>query len=67
MKDANRSTNLDAPVPSDQPPVEVPPTGKKPQDARDDPAQQERNREEMGVTPDHKTGKMKEEKRGTFP
>ncbi len=67
MKDANRSTNLDKPVPPEKPPVDVPPTGKKPHDARDDPAQQERNREEMGVTPEHKTEDMKEKGRGTFP
>ncbi|HZP88285.1 MAG TPA: hypothetical protein VFB54_15850 [Burkholderiales bacterium] len=42
-------------------------TGKRPGDARDEPEQQERNREEMGVNRDHKTQDMERRKRGTFP
>jgi hypothetical protein len=49
----------------DTPPSDV--TGTHPDDARDDPAQQQRNREDMGVAEDHLTEKMKEQKRGTFP
>lgn len=45
----------------------VPQTGKRPGDARGDPEQQKRNREEMNVGEDHRTEKMREEKRGTFP
>lgn len=41
--------------------------GKRTEDARSDPAQQEKNREEMGVTPEHKTQDMERGKRGTFP
>lgn len=41
--------------------------GKRPEDARSEPAQQEKNREDMGVNPDHKTQDMERGKRGTFP
>jgi hypothetical protein len=67
MKDAGRSTRIDKPAPDDQPPVSVPQTGPRPEDARHDPAQQERNREDMGVTDTHKTEEMEEKRRGTFP
>lgn len=49
----------------DTPPSDV--TGKKPQDARDDPDQQKRNRDEMGVTDSHRTEEMEKSQRGTFP
>jgi len=50
-------------------PVSTPQTGKKPGDARGDPQQQKRNREQMndGVGDDHRSEKMREEKRGSFP
>lgn len=41
-----------------------PPAGK---DARDNPKEQQENRERMNVAQDHKTEKMRKEKRGTFP
>ena len=37
------------------------------EDARDNPKQQQKNRERMDVGPDHKTKKMRKENRGTFP
>lgn len=40
---------------------------KRPEDARDKPSQQERNRKDMGVAPDHRTQDMEKGKRGTFP
>lgn len=36
-------------------------------DARANPKEQRQNREKMGVNEQHKTGKMEEEHRGTFP
>jgi hypothetical protein len=42
-------------------------TGKKPEDARGEPEQQERNREDMGVDENHRTEDMNRSKRGTFP
>jgi hypothetical protein len=69
MPDANRSTQIDKDDAPQDAPVAVPPTGKKPGDARDDPQAQQRNREQMndGVGDDHRTEKMREEKRGTYP
>jgi hypothetical protein len=69
MADANRSTHIDRDdAPKDAPPG-TPQTGKKPGDARGDPQQQKRNREQMneGVGDDHRTETMREQKRGTFP
>lgn len=43
------------------------PSAKKPGDARDEGAQLEQNREELGVAEDHRTEAMKKGKRGTFP
>jgi len=42
-------------------------TGKHDEDAREDPGQQQRNREELGVGEDHKTEDMQKGGRGTFP
>jgi hypothetical protein len=69
MPDADRSTQIDQDDSREGAPGAKPQTGKKPGDARGDPAQQKRNREQMndGVTDDHVTDKMREEKRGTFP
>jgi hypothetical protein len=69
MPDANRSTQIDKDDSPKDAPVATPQTGKKPGDARGDPGQQKRNREQMndGVSDDHLTDKMREEKRGTFP
>jgi hypothetical protein len=69
MPDANRSTQIDRDDTGKDAPVQSPQTGKKPGDARGDPLQQKRNREQMndGVGDDHRTEKMREEKRGTFP
>jgi hypothetical protein len=69
MADANRSTQPDKGDSPKDAPVSVPQTRKKPGDARGDPQQQKRNREQMndGVADDHRTEKMREEKRGTFP
>jgi hypothetical protein len=69
MPHANRGTQIDKNDAQKDSPVSLPQTGKKPGDARDDPEQQKRNREQMndGVSDDHRTEKMREEKRGTFP
>jgi hypothetical protein len=69
MPDADRSTQIDQDDSPKDAPVSTPQTGRKPGDARGDPAQQKRNREQMndGVRDDHLTEKMREEKRGTFP
>jgi hypothetical protein len=67
MKDADSRTRIDKPVPSDQPPVATPQTGRRPEDARDDHARQQRNRKDMGVREDHKTEDMEDKGRGTFP
>ena len=37
------------------------------EDARGNPEEQQENRERMRVTEEHKTEKMKKEKRGTYP
>jgi hypothetical protein len=69
MPDANRSTQIDRDEGLKDAPVSTPQTGRKPGDARGDPQQQKRNREQMndGVEDDHRTDKMHEEKRGTYP
>jgi hypothetical protein len=69
MPDANRSTQIDRDEGPKDAKVSTPQTGKKPGDARGDPQQQKRNREQMndGVEDDHRTDKMHEEKRGTYP
>ncbi|SFE92401.1 hypothetical protein [Nitrosomonas sp. Nm166] len=68
MVNANHSTQIDKDDNSkDSSTTVVPQTGKRPGDARGDPQQQKRNREEMNVGEDHRTEKMREEKRGTFP
>jgi len=48
-------------------PVEAPQTGENPRDAREEPARQKQNQEELGVDEDHKTEDMKDTGRGTFP
>ena len=69
MPDADRSTQIHRDEGPKDAPVSTPQTGKKPGDARGDPQQQKRNREQMndGVEDDHRTDKMHEEKRGTYP
>ncbi len=42
-------------------------TGKHADDAREDPSRQQKNREELGVSEDHRTQDMKKGRRGTFP
>lgn len=69
MPNANHGTQIDKDQEGRDAPVSSPQTGKNPDDARGDPQQQKRNREQMndGVADDHRTDKMREEKRGTFP
>ncbi|SFM16734.1 hypothetical protein [Nitrosomonas communis] len=61
------NANSDKKNNSSNPSVDTPQTGKKPGDARGDPEQQKRNREDLKVGEDHRTDKMREDKRGTFP
>jgi hypothetical protein len=67
MPNADDDTTMDKEEHSKDPSVAVPQTGKKPGDARGDPAQQKRNREELNVGEDHRTDKMHEDNRDTFP
>ena len=69
MADANRSTQIEGDDNPKDAPVSTPQTGRKPGDARGDSEQQKLNREQMndGVGDDHRTEKMREEKRGTYP
>lgn len=59
MPNANDDTKLNIKDDSKNPSVTVPQTGKKPGDARGDPEQQKRNREDLNVGEDHRTDKMR--------
>jgi hypothetical protein len=68
MTRAEHSTKLTGDSPRDVGGApQQPQTGKKPEDARGDPQQQAENQRDLGVDESHKTDKMKEEHRGTFP
>jgi hypothetical protein len=67
LPNANGETKIDKEDPSKNPSVDTPQTGKKPGDARGDPEQQKRNREDLKVGEDHRTEKMRKGNRGTFP
>ena len=43
------------------------PTGKREGDARDEKSELKKNRKDLGVGEDHKTGDMDKRHRGTFP
>ena len=66
-RNANHSTQIDKDDSPKDETVAVPQTGKRPEDARGDPEQQQRNREQLNVGEDHLTEEMRENKRGTFP
>ena len=67
MKNAKGGKKLKDGMQRSQSEVPAAQTGKSDQDARDDPRRQRRNREQMGVTEDHRTEDMAKKNRGTFP
>lgn len=67
MPNANDDTKLDIKDDSNNSSVTVPQTGKKPGDARGNPEQQKHNRDDLNVGEDHRTDKMREDNRNTFP
>jgi hypothetical protein len=70
MKRSNHGTQLDESIKHKQAPEPIsqnPPTGKRPNDAREDEEQLAQNQDELGVGDDHLTEDMEKGGRGTFP
>jgi hypothetical protein len=67
MKRSEHGTTLDTDPKHRKPAQPARATGTNPHDAREDRAQLEENRRELGVDETHRTGKMKQRRRGTYP
>ena len=67
MKRSDHGTTLDTDPKHRKPAQPAPVTGKNPHDARDDAKQLDENQRDLGVDEEHRTDKMKERRRGSYP